>query len=262
MTPAPLLLHTTAALAEWRESQSMAPRTMSRCQSRPGGGLPFWSVVSARRARTPQSMMSTRRRSATRQAMSCGSRIAGRVPATEPLNEELLRLDVTSYTTADSAGDLDIAGGRLADLLAAVAARVPTGTRVDVYAHSQEGWSCSSCSPISPTTIRPRLARLGVVVTLASPFHGAELAGLAQAVARPPIGTPLLNAVGGLAGTDLRVDDPAIVQLAPGSDLVAADSRPKGCRVGRGSYRSWRRVTPWCRHRMRISMAPPTSSSP
>jgi hypothetical protein len=59
------------------------------------------------------------------------------------------------------------------------------------------------------------------------------LAGLAQAVARPPIGTPLLNAVGGLAGTDLRVDDPAIVQLAPGSDLVAriaAQGLPRGPR--------------------------------
>ena len=207
-------------------------------------------------------MMSTRRRSATRQATSCGSRIAAAV-SRRPSRSTRSCCNSTSRRTRRPTllGDLDIAGGRLAELLAAIAARGPTGTRVDVYAHSQGGLVVLVALADLANDDPSALARLGVVVTLASPFHGAELAGLAEAVARPPIGTPLLNAVGGLAGTDLPRrrpgNRPARARIRPGRRIAA-----QGLPAGRGSFRSRRRVTPWCRHRMRISMAPPTSSSP
>jgi hypothetical protein len=155
----------------------------------------------------------------------------GRVPATHPVSKELASLEVTHYETSDTTGDLQAAAARLSDVLRAVAAAAPAGTSVDVYAHSQGGLVARIALTDLATRNPSALGRIGAVVTLATPHHGAQLAGLAEAVARPPLGDQTIDAVGVLAGSDLRVEDPAIGQLAPGSDLVrglGAQTLPAG----------------------------------
>jgi Peptidase family M23/Putative serine esterase (DUF676) len=146
----------------------------------------------------------------------------GRVPAKHPLSTELAQLEVNQYATRDTGDDLRVAGARLADALSAVAAAAPAGTFVDVYAHSQGGLvlriALDDLAARDPVT----LSRIGLVVTLATPHHGAQLAGLAEALARPPLGEQTVDTVAALAGSDLRVQDPAMGQLAPGSDLLRA----------------------------------------
>jgi hypothetical protein len=155
----------------------------------------------------------------------------GRVPTTRSVSPELAQLDVTSYTATDTSGDLDEAGKRLADLLAAVAAAAPPDSTVDVFAHSQGGLvlrlALDELAARDPVSRR----RIGVVITLATPYGGAQLAAFAEAAAASPLGQQEIDAAATLAGTDVRVEDPAIQQLAPGSSLLqrlSAEPLPTG----------------------------------
>jgi hypothetical protein len=155
----------------------------------------------------------------------------GRVPSAQPVNADLTQIDTTTYSPSDSAGDLEIAGRKLADMLSATAAAVPASTSIDVYAHSQGGIVVRIALADLATGDPAVLERLGVVISLASPYAGAELAGLVETVAVPPFGESAVDAVGAAAGTDLRAGDPAIGELAPGSELlqrIAAQPLPAG----------------------------------
>ncbi|HEX2382250.1 MAG TPA: M23 family metallopeptidase [Acidimicrobiales bacterium] len=232
ITPAPLLLHTVGALAEWRERQDHCTRNevlatipSNRRLAVLVGGLGSTSEDAA------IDDIDTASLGYDESDVVRFSYRGGRVPTTQAPSAALAQLGVTTYTTSDSAGDLEVAGARLAELLSTIARNVPPGASVDVYAHSQGGLvalmalaELAARDPSAPSQI-------GVVVTLATPYHGTELAGLAEAVARPPFGRQFVDAVGTAAGTDLRVDDPAIGQLAPGSELLrrlAAHALPAG----------------------------------
>ena len=157
MTPAPLLLHTTAALVAWHERQS-------HCTA---SDVPVAKPTERRLAVLVGGLGSTSENAAVDDVDTASlgyergdvvrfSYRGGRVPTTESPSTELSQLDVTSYTTADSAGDLAVAGGRLAELLSAIAARADRHDRRRVRAQPGRPRSCLSRSLISRNVIRPR----------------------------------------------------------------------------------------------------------
>jgi hypothetical protein len=221
VTPMPFVLHTVDALAAWRERQShctapeaAAPSPSNRHLAVLVGGLGSTSTGAA-----IDDVDTTALGYDPGDVVRFSYR-GGRVPTTRPVTRELAQLEVTSYAATDTAGDLDEAGARLADLLSAVVAAAPPNAAVDVYAHSQGGLvlrlALDDLARRDPASVR----RIGVVVTLATPHHGAQLAGFVEAAAAPPLGPQTVDTAGALAGTDLRVEDPAIRELAPGSGLL------------------------------------------
>lgn len=157
----------------------------------------------------------------------------GAVPGTG----EALGLDGAGYDSADSQGDLHDAARELATLVEEVLAADP-GATVDLLAHSQGG----VVARLALAELERRGAdvdRLGVVATLGSPHHGADLASAARLIDTRPTGSLALDlgeallaggdgdrdddGVGGSDGDGGRrvdTDSPAVRQLAEGSDVV------------------------------------------
>jgi hypothetical protein len=147
------------------------------------------------------------------------------------VSQELAGLDVSTYGARDTVSGLDDAGNRLAELLSATVAAAPPGTTLDLYAHSQGGLVLRLALADLADTNPGVFSRLGVVVTIATPHQGAELAGLVDAVKSDPGGTELLDAAGDALGLDYRAEDPVVDELAPGSDVIrrlAAEPLPPG----------------------------------
>ena len=107
----------------------------------------------------------------------------GRVPTDAEVAVELAGIETTDYGPRDTVGDLEVAGHRLANLLLQVAEAAPAGVRVDVIAHSQGGLVTRLALGELAASRPDALAHLGVVVTLGTPYGGADLAGLVRAAA-------------------------------------------------------------------------------
>ena len=139
----------------------------------------------------------------------------GRTPGT---GVDLVGVPASPYTSAHTQGDAVAAAGRLADLLEQVAETVP-GAVVDVYAHSLGGL----VTRLALVELERRgfdLGRLGLVVTLASPHRGADLASAVSAAADAPRAGPALDAAAALLDLELDPDAPVVEQLSERSPLV------------------------------------------
>jgi len=72
-----------------------------------------------------------------------------------------------------------------------------------------------------------------LVVTLATPHQGADLAGLVQAADTNSLDPGLFDVVRGAIDLPIAPDDPAVTQLAPGSEFMhelASEPIPSGVR--------------------------------
>lgn len=144
----------------------------------------------------------------------------GRVPGGTGVSADLAGIDATDYGPRDTVGDLEVAGHRFAEMLLQVAQAVPAGAPVDVIAHSQGGLVARLAVAELAASHPEALTHLGIVVTLGTPHHGADLAGLVQAANQNPLDQPGLAAVQAVARLPISPDDVAVQQLAPGSDLL------------------------------------------
>jgi hypothetical protein len=142
----------------------------------------------------------------------------GRIPGHS--TPALAAIPATSYTPADTLGDLDAAGRRLADLLVGVVNTSPAGTPVDVLAHSLGG-VITRLALARLEEMRPDIiGRLGVVATFGSPHHGAPMAALVSALAANHVDALALQAAQRLVGTGIEPGSVAVRQLAPGSATI------------------------------------------
>jgi hypothetical protein len=153
----------------------------------------------------------------------------GRTPGTGGSFGEVAAAD---YGSADTQGDVVVAGRRLADLVEQVAAADPHAV-IDVYAHSLGG----VVTRLALTDLAARgfdLGRLGVATTLGSPHGGADLATAVAAADGRRLASVALEAAEGVLGTGLDPGAPVVAQLAEGSDVVAglaAAGVPEGVRL-------------------------------
>jgi hypothetical protein len=153
----------------------------------------------------------------------------GRTPGT---GGALAGIPARHYASADTQGDLTVAAGRLADLIAQAAAADP-GATVDLYAHSLGGL----VSRLALRELHDRgfdLGRLGVVITLGTPHRGADAATAVAAANTRLLQNLGLDAAEEVLDTGLDPDATAIRQLAEHSDLVAgvlAGGIPPGVRL-------------------------------
>lgn len=122
------------------------------------------------------------------------------------------------YTSPDTQGDLVAYGRRLADDVQRTLRDHP-GATVDVYAHSMGG----VVARLALVELERRgvdLDRLGLVVTLGSPHHGADLA-TAAAAANATVTRPLaLDLAESAMDTGLNPQSTAVAQLAETSAVV------------------------------------------
>jgi pimeloyl-ACP methyl ester carboxylesterase len=128
--------------------------------------------------------------------------------------------DGETYTAQDTTGDISVSAHRFAQRLIALAAE--TSTPIDVIAHSLGGLVVRAALAELATSRPDVLQRLGTVVTLGTPHRGADLASLVTAMNSQPVGQFTLDQIGRAAGLPLSPDDPAVQQLAPGSDFLRA----------------------------------------
>jgi hypothetical protein len=155
----------------------------------------------------------------------------GRVPTDDAVAVELAAIDAADYGPRDTVGDLELPGHLLAVVLLQVAQAAPAGVRVDVIAHSQGGLVTRLALAELAASHPDVLTHLGAVVTLGTPFGGADLAALARAADANPVDRVTLDAVQAVAQLPISPDDVAVRQMAPGSDLlakVAASPPPPG----------------------------------
>ncbi len=146
-----------------------------------------------------------------------GGRVPGAVgPAFDPI-------EVSSYASRDSQGDLGVAAGRLEQLLADIA-RAQPGVPVDVIAHSQGG--------VVARLALGRAARGGALpdevhtlVTLGSPHGGADLATAFASIDRAGGAGGAISGLGAALGVELDPTSPAVAQLAETSALTATLGR-------------------------------------
>jgi hypothetical protein len=231
-TPVPFVLHSVDALVDWRARQEHC--TSGGATVSPPPGRRFAILVGGLGSSSDNAAVDdvdTTTLGYDARDVVRFSYAGGRIPSTRPVSAELDGIATTPYQPADTSGDLDVAGRRLANLLEQAVAAAPPSTTVDVYAHSQGGLvvrlALAGLAARNPDVLR----RIGVVITLATPNQGAELAGLLEAVTRAPFAGEAIDAAGALAGSELHSDDPALAQLAPGSDLLrrlAAQPPPAG----------------------------------
>ncbi len=232
VTPMPFVLHSVDALVRWHEQRGHC--TSDDVPTHPPDGRRFAVLVGGLGSSSENAAVDDVATSSLGYDARDVVRFSyggGRIPSRRPVAEELSGIHPSTYTPRDSAGDIDVAGHRLASMLADVAARVPEGTTVDVYAHSQGGLVTRVALEELASTDADALHRIGVVVTLATPHEGADLAGLVERVAAAPFGDDALDTGAALAGSDLRTDDAAIRELAPGSELLrtlGAETLPPG----------------------------------
>ncbi|HEX2240306.1 MAG TPA: hypothetical protein VHJ82_04100, partial [Actinomycetota bacterium] len=127
------------------------------------------------------------------------------------------------YTRTDTFGDITIAAGRLAELLARIARRHP-GRAVDLIAHSQGGVVARTFLSMSARSWDPRLPRVEHLVTFATPHSGAPLAGGVEGLDNETFtGGFVLDGLSHWARRGGPVPDPrsvAVSQLSPDSALV------------------------------------------
>ena len=157
----------------------------------------------------------------------------GRVPTTSDVARELGWLSANDYQPHDTVGDLAAAGHRLADLVVEMANSVPEGAPIDLLAHSQGGLVTRVALHEHETTHPDVLRRVQLVVTFATPHQGADLAALVQAAAANPLDPGVFDRVQDVLDLPITPDDPAVKQLAPGSDLLdelAGQALPAGVR--------------------------------
>ena len=145
----------------------------------------------------------------------------GRVPTDGGIATELAAIDVADYRPGDTVGDLETSADRLAALVLQVAEAAPADVRVDVIAHSQGGLVARLALAELAASHPDALGRLGVVVTLGTPYGGADLAALARAADANPVDQIGLDAVQAVAQLPISADDDAVRQMVPGSDLLA-----------------------------------------
>jgi hypothetical protein len=150
-----------------------------------------------------------------------GGRAAGR-PV--PPASAAAAIPATSYGSADTQGDLRVVAGRLRALLARLAGEHP-GVPIDVIAHSQGGvvvhlaLAAGARSGSLPTD-------LGVVVTIASPHQGTDLATALQALRGRPLGELTARTASASGITDLEPDSVGLAQLSETSTVADEMRRP------------------------------------
>jgi hypothetical protein len=159
----------------------------------------------------------------------------GRTPGTGAGLRGLHNGDGTAtsrYTSADTQGDVGVAARRLADLVEDVAAAEPDAT-IDVYAHSLGG----VVARLALLDLERRgfdLGRLGVVVTLAAPHEGADLATALATAADAPRAGAALDLAADLLDVGLDPDAPVVEQLSERSEAIEELTRagvPDGVRL-------------------------------
>ncbi len=140
----------------------------------------------------------------------------GRTPKALPAGSSLVAIPDSTYSARDTQGDLNVSAGRLAQLLAQVAALNP-GVPIDVIAHSQGG-------VISRLAVSDRAvpAEVANVVTLGTPHNGANLATAVAAARADPRSAAALQAAAGAEGIGLDPDSESVAQLAEGSATMRA----------------------------------------
>lgn len=156
----------------------------------------------------------------------------GRIPG--QVSGELAAISVSGYEQVDTLGDLDVAAARLADLLIEAADALPAGVPLDVMAHSQGGLITRLALVLIERRRPDLLVRLGLVATLASPHHGAPIAGGVTLLTEMPVLDRGVDQVEQIAGTGLDPRSPAVRQLAPHSSVITALDGlrpPSGVRV-------------------------------
>ena len=165
----------------------------------------------------------------------------GRIPSPTDVAPELAWLPVNGYGPRDTVGDVTAAGHRLAELLVEMAASVPSGAPIDVMAHSLGGLVTRVALHELAADHPDVLAHVQLVVTLASPHQGADLAALVQAADANTLDPGIFDVVRAVADLPIAPDDVAVGQLAPGSEFLddlARESIPQGVRfvsvAGRG----------------------------
>lgn len=139
----------------------------------------------------------------------------GKVPGTGGA----VAVPALAYESADTQGDLRMAGGRLADLVEDVLAAEPDAT-VDVLAHSQGG-VVARLALLELADRDVDLGRLGLVATLGSPHGGADLATAVAGANTHPTANAALDALEAEMGTGIDPDATAVAQLAESSELIA-----------------------------------------
>ena len=144
----------------------------------------------------------------------------GRVPTSNDVAPELRRIRESDYTARDTVGDLNAAGHELAELLTQMANSVPDDAPIDVLAHSQGGLVTRVALHELSVTNPEVLQHVHLVVTMATPHHGADVAALVQGAAANPIDPGLFEGVQSLIDLPIEPDDVAVGQLAPGSPFL------------------------------------------
>jgi Peptidase family M23/Putative serine esterase (DUF676) len=145
----------------------------------------------------------------------------GRIPG--PAAVDLDHVASSSYSAADSAGDLEVAGARLARLIEQIATAAPD-VPIDLIAHSQGGVvariALSDLAAADGTNSRIEPSELATVVTLGAPHQGSDLASLAGLARSGAGGVLAAEAVERVGGLGFDFDGPAVQQLAVGSPLM------------------------------------------
>jgi hypothetical protein len=139
----------------------------------------------------------------------------GRTPGS---GEAFTQLEPHAYDSGDTQGDLHTSAARLADAVEAAAAERP-GALIDVYAHSMGGVVVR----LALFELERRgvdLDRVGLVATLGSPHHGADVATAIAAANQGPAGNIGADALSDALGTGLDPDAEAIAQLSETSDVI------------------------------------------
>ncbi|MEY2423611.1 MAG: hypothetical protein QOI95_3678 [Acidimicrobiaceae bacterium] len=223
LTPAPVMAGAVDALTSWQHDQARCTKPSVTAPAPTGrriavlvGGLGS-SSTSAAVADVDTEALGYASSDVVR-----FSYLGGRVPTDEPVAPELGTLDVAAYGPRDTVGDLEIAGHRLASMLLQVAESAPPEVVVDVIAHSQGGLVTRLALAELTASHPEALTHLGVVVTLGTPHGGADLAGLVRAADANPLDRLSVDAVQAVAELPIEPDDPAVIQMAPGSDLLDA----------------------------------------
>jgi len=131
---------------------------------------------------------------------------------------------VRGYDRRDTEVDLRTAGAELVDLLDQVT-RLAPGVPVDVIAHSEGGVVARLA--IDRALAEGRLpARLGVVVTIATPHQGADAATALQADRANPGARLAMLAVSGRVAPGLDLEGSSLAQLSQVSGVTAELSKP------------------------------------
>jgi murein DD-endopeptidase MepM/ murein hydrolase activator NlpD len=128
-----------------------------------------------------------------------------------------------AYGPTDTQADLAASAARLRALLADLAASHP-GLPIDVFAHSQGGL-------VALLALAPAVAAVRHLVTLGTPFRGADLAAVVDGVRRLPIAAAARAAVARARPLGLDVDRPTAEQLSPKARLASGRGLPAGVRV-------------------------------